>query len=113
MYYVIAQHDGLERYCDYKGIRFIRILIILIGAVALAIQAVRGYTLWETWIFYCVGYIIFDAVAFLRPKRVKENWEKTKNFRKFLISFGGDLTVLPFFYVLMAGLLAFGYHNFR
>ena len=113
MYYVIAQHDGLERYCDYKGIKFIRILIILIGAVALAIQAVRGYTLWETWIFYCVGYIIFDAVAFLRPKRVKENWEKTKNFRKFLISFGGDLTVLPFFYVLMAGLLAFGYHNFR
>ncbi len=113
MYYVIAQHDGLERYWDYKGIKFIRILLILIGAVALAVQALRGYTLWETWIFYCVGYIIFDLVYFARPKRLKENWEKTKSFKKFLISFGGDATVLPFFYILMIGLLVFGYFNFR
>ena len=113
MYYVIAQHDGLERYWDYKGIKFIRIFLILLGAVLLAIQAVRGYTLWETWVFYCVGYILFDAVAFLRPKRIKENKAKSKSFKKFLIAFGGDLTVLPFFYILMAGLLVFGYANFR
>ncbi len=113
MYYVIAQHDGLERYWDYKGIKFIRILLILIGAVALAVQAVRGYTLWETWIFYCVGYILFDLAYFARPKRLKENWEKTKSFKKFIISFGGDATVLPFFYILMIGLLVFGYFNFR
>ena len=46
-------------------------------------------------------------------KRIKENKQKSKNFKQFLISFGGDLTVLPFFYILMAGLLAFGYANFR
>lgn len=113
MYYVIAQHDGLERYWDFKGIKFIRILLILIGAVALAVQAIRGYTLWETWIFYCVGYVIFDLVYFARPKRLKENWEKTKSFKKFIVSFGGDATVLPFFYILMVGLLVFGYINFR
>ena len=113
MYYVIAQHDGLERYWDYKGIKFIRAFLIILGAVILAIQAVRGYTLWETWVCYLVGYCLFDAVAFLRPKRVKENWKKSKSFKDFLVSFGGDLTVLPFFYILVAVLLVFGYNYLR
>ncbi len=113
MYYVIAQHDGLERYCDYKNVTLIRIIIILVGVAILIGQIFRGYTLWETWVFYCLCYILFDAVAFLRPKRVKENWKKSKNFRAFLESFGGESTVLPFFYVLVACMLVFGYHNFR
>ena len=89
------------------------ILLILIGAVALAVQAVRGYTLWETWIFYCVGYILFDLAYFARPKRLKENRVKSKSLKEFIISFGGDATVLPFFYILMVVLLVFGYMNFR
>ncbi len=113
MYYVIAQHDGLERYFDYKGVKLIRAFLILLGAVILAVQAIRGYTLWETWVFYCVGYVLFDLAFFARPKTLKENWEKSKSFKEFLISFGGNLTVLPFFYILMAGLLVFGYVNFR
>jgi hypothetical protein len=113
MYYVIAQHDGLERYCDYKGVKLIRAFLILLGAAILAVQAIRGYTLWETWIFYCVGYILFDLAAFARPKTVKENWQKSKSFKQFLIAFGGSLTVMPFFYILAAGLLVFGYVNFR
>ncbi len=113
MYYVIAQHDGLERYWDFKNIKLIRIIIILVGVVILLGQIFRGYTLWETWVFYCLSYILFDAVYFLRPKRVKENWKKSKNFKQFLEAFGGDATVLPFFYVLVAAMLVFGYHNFR
>ncbi|MBR3596016.1 MAG: hypothetical protein IKL47_03445 [Clostridia bacterium] len=113
MYYVIAQHDGLERYWDYKGIKFIRIFLILVGAVILVGQILRGYTLWETWVFYCVGYILFDLAYFYRPKRVIENYRKSKSVKEFLISFGGDITVLLFFHVLMAGLLVFGYMNFR
>ena len=113
MYYVIAQHDGLERYWDFKSIKLIRIIIILVGVVILLGQIFRGYTLWETWVFYCLSYILFDAVYFLRPQRVKENWKKSKNFRQFLEAFGGDATVLPFFYVLVAAMLVFGYHNFR
>ncbi|MBQ8763801.1 MAG: hypothetical protein IJZ07_06835 [Clostridia bacterium] len=113
MYYVIAQHDGLERYWDFKNIKLIRIILILIGAVALAVQAIRGYTLWETWIFYCVGYVLFDLVYFYRPKRVIENYRNSKSVKEFLVSFGGDITVLPFFHILMVGLLVFGYYNFR
>ena len=113
MYYVIAQHDGLERYWDYKNIKIIRIFLILLGAVILVGQILRGYTLWETWIFYCVGYILFDLAYFARPKRLKENKEKSKSLKEFIVSFGGDATVLPFFYVLMIGLLVFGYVNFR
>lgn len=113
MYYVIAQHDGLERYWDYKNIKVIRIFLILLGAVILVGQILRGYTLWETWIFYCVGYILFDLAYFARPKRLKENREKSKSLKEFIISFGGDATVLPFFYILMVVLLVFGYMNFR
>ncbi len=113
MYYVIAQHDGLERYWDYKNIKFIRIFLILLGAAILVGQILRGYTLWETWIFYCVGYVIFDLVYFYRPKRVMENRKKSKSFKDFLVAFGGDITVLPFFHILMVGLLIFGYVNFR
>lgn len=113
MYYVIAQHDGLERYWDYKGIKFIRIFLILLGAVILVGEIIRGYTLWETWIFYCVGYILFDLAYFYRPKRVIENYKKSKSVKEFLVSFRGDITVLPFFHILMAGLLVFGYFNFR
>ncbi len=113
MYYVIAQHDGLERYWDYKNVKLIRIFLILLGAVILAGQALRGYTLWETWIFYCVGYILFDLVYFYRPMRVIENYKNSKSVKEFLVSFGGDITVLPFFHILMAGLLVFGYINFR
>lgn len=113
MYYVIAQHDGLERYWDYKNVKLIRIFLILLGAVILVGQILRGYTLWETWIFYCVGYILFDFAYFFRPKRVIENRKNSKSVKEFLISFGGDITVLPFFYILMAVLLVFGYVNFR
>lgn len=113
MYYVIAQHDGLERYWDFKNIKLIRIFLILLGAVILAGQILRGYTLWETWIFYCVGYILFDLAYFARPKRLKENRKKSKSLKEFIISFGGDATVLPFFYILMVVLLVFGYMNFR
>lgn len=113
MYYVIAQHDGLERYWDFKNIKFIRIFLILLGAVILACQVLRGYTLWETWIFYCVGYIVFDLVYFYRPKRVIENYKNSKSVKEFLVSFGGDITVLPFFHIIMVGLLVFGYINFR
>ena len=83
------------------------------GAAILVGQAVRGYTLWETWIFYCVGYILFDLASFYRPKRVIENYKKSKSVKDFLVAFGGDITVLPFFHILMAGLLVFGYMNFR
>lgn len=113
MYYVIAQHDGLERYWDFKNIKLIRIFLILLGAVILVGQILRGYTLWETWIFYCVGYILFDLVYFYRPQRITENRKKSSTVKEFLISFGGDITVLPFFHILMVGLLVFGYYNFR
>lgn len=113
MYYVIAQHDGLERYWDFKNVKLIRIFLILLGAVILAGQIFRGYTLWETWIFYCVGYVVFDLVYFYRPKRVIENYRNSKSAKDFLVSFGGDITVLPFFHILMVGLLVFGYMNFR
>ena len=85
----------------------------MLGAVILVGQIIRGYTLWETWIFYCVGYILFDLAYFARPKRLKENREKSKSLKEFIISFGGDATVLPFFYILMVVLLVFGYMNFR
>lgn len=113
MYYVIAQHDGLERYWDFKNIKLIRIFLILLGAVILVGQILRGYTLWETWIFYCVGYILFDLVYFYRPQRIIENRKKSSTVKEFFISFGGDITVLPFFHILMVGLLVFGYYNFR
>ena len=44
---------------------------------------------------------------------VYENREKSKSLKEFIISFGGDATVLPFFYILMVVLLVFGYMNFR
>ena len=109
MYYVIAQHDGLERYWDYKGIKFIRIFLILLGAVLLAIQAVRGYTLWETWVFYCVGYLIFEFFFMFRPKLVSENRKKTKTFRDFVVSFGCSASVYPTYLLMMTALLIFGW----
>ncbi len=113
MYYVIAQHDGLERYWDFKNVKLVRIIIILIGVAILIGQILRGYTLWETWLFYCLGYIAFDFAYFCRPKRVKENYKKAKSVKDFIVAFGGDATVLPFFYILVAGLIVFGYYNFR
>ncbi len=108
MYYVIAQHDGLERYWDYKGVKFIRIFLILVGAVALAIQVFKGYTLWETWIFYCVGYLIFEFFFMFRPKLVKENRQKAKTVGSFIASFGCSSTVYPTYLLMMTALLIFG-----
>ncbi len=113
MYYVIAQHDGLERYWDYKGIKFIRIFLILVGAVLLVFQAIRGYTLWETWIFYCVGYLIFELFFMFRPKLVIENRKKTKTAGQFIASFQCSSTVYPTYLVMMTALLIFGALNFR
>ena len=113
MYYVIAQHDGLERYWDYKGIKFIRIFLIIVGAVLLAVQAIRGYSLWETWIFYCVGYLIFEFFFMFRPKLVKENYQKSKNFGQFIASFQCSSTVYPTYLLMMTALLIFGAKYFR
>ncbi len=113
MYYVIAQHDGLERYWDYKGIKLIRVFLILVGAVILAVQILRGYTLWETWIFYCVGYLIFEFFFMFRPKLVKENYKKSKTAGQFIASFGCSSTVYPSYLVMMTALLIFGGIYFR
>lgn len=112
MYFVVAQHDATERYSEYKHIRLIRVFLILLGAVIIAVQAVRGFTLWETWIFYCVGYIAFDCAAFFHPDKVREKRKKAATFKQFVISFGGLVTVLPFFCLLAAIMLVFGYINF-
>ncbi len=113
MYYVIAQHDGLERYWDYKGIKFIRLFLILVGTVLLAIQIFRGYTLWETWIFYCVGYLIFELFFMFRPLKVKENFKKATSVGNFIASFECSSTVYPTYLVMMTALLIFGANNFR
>ncbi len=113
MYYVIAQHDGLERYWDYKGIKAIRIFLILVGAVFLVVQVFRGYTLWETWIFYCCGYLVFEAFFMFRPKLVIENRKKTKTFGQFIASFGCSATVYPTYLIMMTALLIFGGIYFR
>ncbi len=112
MYYVIAQHDGLERYWDFKNVTLVRIVIILIGAAVLAFQIFCGFTLWQAWAAMLIEYILFDLVYFYRPKRVAENWRNSKSFGQFLCAFRGDITVLPFFHIMLVALLVFGYVQF-
>ncbi|MBR0349587.1 MAG: hypothetical protein IIX16_08125 [Clostridia bacterium] len=113
MYFVIAQHDATERFNKYKHIRLIRTFLLLIGIAVVAVQAVRGFTLWETWIFYCIGYHIFDAAVLFYPDKIREKIKNTSNFKEFVVSFGGTVTVQPFFYLLAIIMLFFGYINFK
>ena len=112
MYFVVAQHDGVERFRKLKYIGLIRVTLILVGVAILAVQALRGFSLKETWVFYCFGYLVFDFIAHFHPARVKENHRKSANFKEFIISFGGDTTVQPFFWLLATVMFIFGYVNF-
>lgn len=113
MYFVVAQHDATERYSGYKHIKLIRVILTLIGAGIIAVQAVRGITLWEAWIFYCVGYLVFDFFCFFHPDKIRAKRNNAKNNMDFIVSFGSLLTVQPFFCVLAAAMLVFGYMEFR
>ena len=113
MYFVVAQHDALERFAEYKHIKLIRVVLALIGAAIIAVQAVRGITLWEIWIFYCFGYLLFTFAAVFHPAVVKEKRKKAKNFKQFIVSFGALTTVQPFFWFLATVMCGFGYFNFR
>ena len=113
MFFVIAHHDATERFRKFKHIKLIRTILILIGVSLIVVQIVRGFTLWETWIFYCVGYHIFDALVLLHPDRIREKLNKSKNIREFIISLGAAATVQPFFYMLATVMLIFGYLNLR
>ena len=113
MYFVIAQHDALERFNEYKHIRLIRAVLILIGAVIIAVQAFRGFKLWEVWIFCCFGYLIFNIAAIFHPDRIKEKRQKAKTFTQLIVSFGGVATVQPFFWLLATVMCMFGFFNFR
>ena len=112
MYFVVAQHDALERFKKFKHIRLIRALLILIGAAILAIQAFRGFTLFETWIFYCFGYLAFDFAVLLHPKKIKEIRRKSANIKEFAVNLGSLSTVQPFFLLTAILMLIFGYINF-
>lgn len=112
MYFVVAQHDGVERFRKLKYIGLIRAILILVGVAILAVQALRRFSLKETWVFYCFGYLVFDFIAHFHPARVKENHRKSANFKEFIISFGGDATVQPFFWLLAIVMFVFGYVNF-
>ena len=83
MYFVVAQHDATERFNKYKHIGLIRATLILIGAVIIVIQIVRDFTLFETWIFYCIGYHIFDAAVIFHPEKVKKQWKESANLKDF------------------------------
>ena len=113
MYFVVAYHDATERFGKYKHITLIRILLALIGAAILAVQAVRGFALFEVWFFLCFGYLVFDFAAIFHPVTVSENRKKSKNCKDFLASFGGSATVQPFFWLLATVMCVFGYFNFR
>ena len=113
MYFVIAQHDATERFNKYKHIRLIRVSLLLIGIAVISVQAVRGFTLFETWIFYCTGYHIFDAAVLFHPDKIKEKLKNTSSFKELIVSLGAAATVQPFFYLLAIIMLIFGYTNFR
>ena len=113
MYFVVAQHDATERFNKYKHIRLIRIVLVLIGVAIIAVQYFRGFTLWETWIFYCTAYHIFDAAVLFHPEKIKENRKNSTNCKEFIVSFGAAATVQPFFYLLAVIMLIFGYLNFK
>lgn len=112
MYFVVAQHDSLERFNKYKHIKLIRALLIGIGVAILTLIVFRGITLKETWTFYCFGYLIFDFAALFHPDKVRANLRKSSNTKEFIASFGGIATVQPFFYLLATIILVFGYLNF-
>ncbi len=112
MYFVVAYHDATERFREYKHIRLIRALLIVIGAAILAVHAVRGFVLIEIWAFCCFGYLVFDFAAIFHPVKVKENRCKSNNFKEFVASFGGSATVQPFFWLLATVMFVFGLVNF-
>ena len=112
MYFVVAQHDALERFSEYKHIKLIRVFLIFVGAVLVAVQAVRGFALKEVWIFYCFGYLIFDFAAIFHPAKIKAVRSKSKNAKEFAAAFGGVITVQPFFWLLATAIFVFGCLNF-
>lgn len=112
MYFVLAQHDGIERFSKFRHIKLIRAVLVLVGAAILAVQALRGFRLFEAWIFYCFGYILFDIIVDFHPDKVREKRKKSANIKEFIISFGADVTVKPFFCLLAIIMLIFGYVNF-
>lgn len=112
MYFAIAQHDGLGRFNKFKHIKLIRVILVLIGAVILAIQAVRGFTLFEIWIFYCFGYLLFDFAVLFHPNKIREIRRKSSGIKEFIINLGTRATVQPFFCLLAILMLIFGYINF-
>lgn len=113
MYFVLAQHDGIERFSKFRHVKLIRVILVLVGAAILTLQALRGFTLWETWIFYCVGYLVFDFTVLLHPEKIRECKKKANSTKEFIISLGSVATVQPFFCILAILMLAFGYFNFR
>jgi len=112
MYYVVAQYEALEHYCDFKNITIIRIIVIALGAAILVGEILWGYELWQTWLLYCVGYLIFDAIVVFRPRDVIANRKKSKTFGEFVRSFGVVATVQPFAYLLSAIVVVFGMIEF-
>lgn len=112
MYFVVAQHDATERFSKYKHIFLIRLFLIIIGIAIIAVQIFRGFSLWETWIFYCIGYQIFDAFVLFHPDKIKEKLKTSTNCKEFIISLGSTTTVQPFFYLLSMIMIIFGYFNF-
>ncbi|MBQ5973527.1 MAG: hypothetical protein IJL69_04935 [Oscillospiraceae bacterium] len=113
IYYVLAQHDGLERFCDFKHLRLLRIGMILIGALILVGEILTGYTLWQTWLLYGIAYLAFDFVYNFRPKTVRQNRAKSRTFGRFVLTFGEIVTTHPFFLLLLAALLVFGAVHLR
>lgn len=112
MYFVLAQHDGLERFSKLRHIGLIRAVLVLVGAAILAVLAFRGFALKEIWGFYCFGYIIFDLIADFHPAEIKKHRNTTTSFKEFVVSFGGEVTVRPFFCLLATIIFIFGQINF-
>ena len=112
MYFVLAQHDGIERFSKFRHVTLIRAALIVIGAAILALQAFRGIALREIWIFYCFGYIIFDLADLLHPDKIGEKYRNAKSVKEFVISLGSVATVQPFFILTAAIMLVFGIRNF-
>ncbi|MBR5262334.1 MAG: hypothetical protein IKV49_00800 [Clostridia bacterium] len=112
MYFVLAQHDGIERFSKFRYVKLIRAALIIIGAVILALQAFRGIALIEIWSFYCFGYIIFDLIVLLHPDKIRDKYRNAKSVKDFVISLGSVATVQPFFILTAAIMLVFGIRNF-
>ena len=114
LFWVIAEKDFFERFIATKA-RWLWFILLIGGCVAILAGEIllkNSFSIWQTWLMYCICYELFEILWIIRPEAFAEAKAKNKKPSKYFRSLSEPM-VHGYFLLQLAVMIIVGSFVFK